>query len=501
MNGELTGSLEARIPDFVEPFKAMSPRALERRLLPFVRLALGTLCDQELRTRPAHSVQDLAAHFAGELPVRGESPLHLVERLAATVTPFGRNKRSPCYFAQMDVPPADLSVFAGLIIRAIAQDPIAFSSSKSGTFLEKQLARWLATLVYGDLPPAGGVVTTGGTQSNLQALLLLRNHAFARHGIDVSALGLAASLQQLGSCEPVILASERAHESIFSAARFIGLGDRAITKVAVEDGEAICLEDLRSKLEDVVSRGQTVIAVVLTACTTGSGAIDPLRAAATLAGDCGVPVHVDAAHGGMFLFSQRYAHLLDGIELATTVSLDPHKILGVNQSLGFLGVRDTVLLDGLGKVGLGYYVPGDEPDLGRWSMDNSRCLESLSGWLMLRALGKSGYAHIVEHFMDLTGAFCAELALDGGFELLRPPATNIVAFRSRARPQESAAAHNVRNEAILRNILQAEKFSLSWYGASQGRRFLRAVFVNPASTVEDVRACAAAVIAAARNVS
>jgi glutamate/tyrosine decarboxylase-like PLP-dependent enzyme len=188
---------------------------------------------------------------------------------------------------------------------------------------------------------------------------------------------------------------------------------------------------------------------------------------------------------------------LDGIELATTVTMDPHKILGVNQALGFLAVRDTELLGCLGKVGIGYYVPGDEPDLGRWSMDNSRCLESLAGWLMLRALGKLGYAQIVDHMMALTAAFCAELTADGGFELFRPPVTNVIAFRSRAWPGEPVQAQNSRNEAILRKILNEEKFSLSWYGTADGRRFLRAVFVNPASTLDDIRAFAAALSAAA----
>lgn len=490
--------MSSPLPDFIEPFKAVSLGALEHRLLPFARLALATLTDARLRTRPTAPLADLAGHFDGDLPLHGESPSRLAERLATTVIPFGRNKRSPRYFAQMDVPPADLSVFAGLVIRAIAQDPIAFASSRSGTFVEKQLVRWLATLIYPDRPGAGGVVTTGGTQSNLQALLLLRNFALTRLGIDVCALGLAGSLNRLGGAL-TLMVSEKAHESIFSAARFLGLGDDAITKIAVDEREEVRLDDLLGKLQNARLRQQTVMAVVLTACTTGSGAIDPLRAAATLADEFGVPMHVDAAHGGMFLFSSRHAHLLEGIERAATVTLDPHKILGVNQSLGFLAVRDQQLLDCLGKVGIDYYVPGEEPDLGRWSMDNSRCLESLSGWLMLRALGKQGYAQIVDHLMELSALFCEELAANGGFELLRSPTTNVIAFRSRAKLAETAPAQNARNEAILRRLLGDEKFSLSWYGAAQGRRFLRVVFVNPASTAEDVRALVAALVAAARE--
>ena len=166
--------------DLLDPFTVASFETLEQQLRPFAHMALETLADTNLRTRPTCTVANIAKHFTGELPLHGESLSGLAERLATTVTPFGRNKRSPRYFAQMDVPPSQLSVFAGLVIRAIAQDPIAFSSSRSGTFVEKQLTQWLSTLIYGAQPLAGGVMTTGGSQSNLQALLLLRNAAFAR---------------------------------------------------------------------------------------------------------------------------------------------------------------------------------------------------------------------------------------------------------------------------------------------------------------------------------
>ena len=485
--------------DLLDPFTVASFETLEQQLRPFAHMALETLADTNLRTRPTCTVANIAKHFTGELPLHGESLSGLAERLATTVTPFGRNKRSPRYFAQMDVPPSQLSVFAGLVIRAIAQDPIAFSSSRSGTFVEKQLTQWLSTLIYGAQPLAGGVMTTGGSQSNLQALLLLRNAAFARRGIDVSALGLADAVTTLGGGGLVLLASERAHESILSAARFIGLGDRSVTAIKVRADEALDLDALHAALLVARGKGQTVMALAMTACTTGSGAIDPLREAALLAREFNVPVHVDAAHGGMFLFSPTHARLLDGIELATTVTLDPHKILGVNQALGFLAVSDTALLEHSGKVGIGYYVPGGEPDLGRWSLDNSRSLESLSGWLMLRALGRSGYARIVDHFMVLTEAFCAGLEQsDDSFELLRAPTSNVVAFRSVRQPGETAAAQNARNEAILRHVLAEGAVSISWYEASHERKFLRAVFVNPASGLSDVQALVAELSRAAR---
>ncbi len=468
-------------------FIPSSEEDLMKRLQPFVALSIARLTDRDLKIWNGEScINDIAKHFQDCLPKSGESLDALVGRLRRHVLPYCRNKRAPGYLAQMDLPPTDISVFAGLLTLAMAQDPIAFSSAPSGTFVEKQLVDWLSRVIYPDHKARGGVITTGGTQSNMQALLLLRNVAFERLGLDVSELGIAEAVKLAGASGAVLIASEQAHESIFCAARYIGLGEQSVIKLHTNSREELSVDDLRATLAKAISENKIVIGIVLTACTTGSGSVDPIEEAISIAKDFNVSVHVDAAHGGMLLFSDQHRSLLKGIERSTTATIDPHKILGVNQPLGFLAVRDRELLDHLGKIRLRYYVPSQEPDLGQWTIDNSRNLNALGAWLLLRYLGHDGYSRIVDHLMNLAGIFSNSIQRSGRFEVLCPNGMNVVAFRTQRTETLTLEEKNKKNEAVLRKVLGTGRFAISWYVTHSGEKYLRTVFSNPATTINDV---------------
>lgn len=212
-----------------------------------------------------------------------------------------------------------------------------------------------------------------------------------------------------------------------------------------------------------------------------------------------MPVHTDAAHGGMLLLSPRHRDRLAGIERSDTVTIDPHKILGVNQPLGFLGVRDQGLLDLLGKMELRYYLRDAEADLGDWSMDNSRSLDSLGAWIMMRSLGRSGYARLVDHFMDLAARFAERLRASGVFEIVCPNDMNVMAYRFRPADLNDRGRLNELNERLFHDVMASREFAISRYIRANGDFCLRSVFVNPATTAEDVEALATCLLSAAAN--
>jgi glutamate/tyrosine decarboxylase-like PLP-dependent enzyme len=192
----------------------------------------------------------------------------------------------------------------------------------------------------------------------------------------------------------------------------------------------------------------------------------------------------------MLLFSRRQAPKLEGIGAADTVTMDPHKILGLNQSLGALIVRERRTLHALGKVGLRYYVHSDAPDLGDFTLDGSRALNSLGAWILLRAFGRSGYERMVDHFFSLTAEFTRRLCASGRFELFpEEPEMNVVAFRLRPGTTD-VAVENHRNDALLERLLSGRRFAASCYRHPSGPHYLRAVFVNPASRLSHAAAFA-----------
>ena len=454
--------------------------------------AINLVCDilarQEIHAFPLDGdLNQIRQQFEGEWPEKGATPEALLDRIKHQLVPHSRNKRSPKYFAHMDVPPSNISVFSGALIRALAQDPISISSAVSGTFMEKQVTKWLTHLVYGDIPNAGGVFTTGGTQSNLQALLLLRNIAFDKLGINVSEVGLPQALKVSGYKKIAILTSERSHESIRAAVSYLGLGRDSLHVIGTDESGGLCCEDLGRKITTLEAEGGLPICLVLTACTTDIGAIDPLDSAIDLSEQHDIPVHVDAAHGGMLLFSKRHQGKLRGIERANTVTIDPHKILGVNQSLGFLAVKDTVDFSFLGKAELPYYSNEDTADLGVISLDNSRQLNSLSAWMMMLHLGRQGYSQLVEHLLDLSHNFSSRLDESPFFEIAGAGLTNVLAYRFSVAGM-GLETENKINEHIFRGVMSSQDMSISRFTDSNGVLFLRSVFVNPNSSLSDVHA-------------
>jgi L-2,4-diaminobutyrate decarboxylase len=396
--------------------------------------------------------------------------------------PFCHDKRAPRYLAHLDVPPADLSIAAGTLIRALAQDTVTWTSSRAGTFIEEQLLGWLTDLAFPAQPGAASVACSGGTQANLLAVLLARNLAFDRD--LVARRGLHGAMQAAGVRGLRVLASDAIHGSIAAAVRNAGLGDDALVRLPVDDHDRLRLDALEWALDAAARDGDRVALVVLNAGTVGVGAIDPLPEAIALAHRHGARVHVDAAHGAMLLWSRRYAARLDGLAAADSVTADPHKILGLNQGLGTLLLRDGDDRLAVAKDAAPYFnAPDGAPQSGRFTLDGTRPLHALAGWILTRHLGRAGYAALVDHLMGLCERFTDRLSEAGGFELYALPAMNLVGFR----PSDGDLG------AVEQRLARA-RFRLSRYQSARAA-FLRAVFVNPATTVEIVDELATQLVA------
>jgi L-2,4-diaminobutyrate decarboxylase len=439
------------------------------RLRAFERLALAHL-DAGGGARTTADPAEAGAGFArGPLPDGGAPLDAIVDELDRDLLPFCHDKRRPEYLAHLDVPPADLSIAAGTLIRALAQDPVTWTSSRAGTFIEEQVLGWLCELAFPSAPDAAAVATSGGTQANLLAVLLARNLAFDPE--LVARRGLVEAQRASGIRALRVLASEAAHGSVAQAVRNAGLGDDALVRLPVDAHDRLRLDALEAALEAAARAGDRVALVVLNAGTVGVGAIDPLPEAIALARRHRARVHVDAAHGAMLLWSRRYAARLDGLDRADSVTCDPHKILGLNQGLGALLLADGRDRAAVSKDGAPYFqAPAGAPLASRFNLDGTRPLHALAAWILIRHLGRDGYAAVVDHLLGLSEYFTDRL-YELGAELYAPPAMNLIGFRPPGGEAQLTA---------LERRLAATRFRLSRYQSSRGA-FARAVFVNPAT--------------------
>ena len=205
--------------------------------------------------------------------------------------------------------------------------------SPAATEIELQLVRWLADR-FGLPSGSGGVVAQGGSLANLTAMKLARDRAWPSGRVDGAAAAPPLAFY----------ASEETHFTIDRAADVLGLGESAVRKVPVGPDMRIRLDALERLIEADLAAGVKPAAIIGSAGTTGTGAIDPLPALAELAGRHNAWFHVDAAYGGAIALSDALRPLLDGIERADSITFDAHKWMYTSLLSAFVLVRDDTAL-------------------------------------------------------------------------------------------------------------------------------------------------------------
>ena len=363
----------------------------------------------------------------------------------------------PGALAHLDPPPLTASIAADLICAGLNNNLLAEELSPGLSSLERQLCRWFCQRL--GLPEhAGGVLATGGTLSNLMALVTAR------------------SLQASG--DGVVLCSRDAHVSLQKATRVMGLAGDALLQLPVDREGRLCSTSLERTLQDLHRHGRPCLAVVATAGTTIRGAIDPLAEIATICHRHEVWLHVDAAIGGVFALSEDWSPLFQGLEQADSITLNPQKLLGIAKASSLLLVRDVRHLHQSFSTGLPYMdATTGEPHGGELGLQGTRPAEVLKLWLGLRQLGEEGIAMVLRSALDRRDHVRRQLdlnrltVLDGSLHLL--------SMHPRGAEADDCAAWS----QTTRQSLLGQGFMLS--RPRYGERYcLKAVFGNPHTGTE-----------------
>jgi L-2,4-diaminobutyrate decarboxylase len=377
----------------------------------------------------------------------------------------------PSYAAHLNCPVVIPALLAEVFVSAVNPSLDTYDQSVGATFVERHLVDWTAGRI-GFGPGADGVFTSGGTQSNLQALLLARDHA-------VAGGAAAADLR--------ILTSRDGHFSVQKAARVLGLGDGAVITVATDGDRRTDLGALARALAEVVDGGLVPMAVVATAGTTDFGAIDPLPEIAALCEGYGAWLHVDAAYGGGLLVSPTRRHRLAGIERADSVTVDFHKTWFQPVSASALVVRDA---RHLGHVTwhADYLNPHDaaHPNQVDKSLQTTRRFDALKLWLTLRVLGPDTIGAYVDRVVDLTAEVAGALDRDPAIELAAAPqlSTIVLRFRPAGMTEDEADRLTPR----IRSVLYERGRAMVAATKVDGRHWLKLTLLNPLAGADDVLA-------------
>ncbi|CAM5289818.1 pyridoxal phosphate-dependent decarboxylase family protein [Streptomyces tanashiensis] len=379
----------------------------------------------------------------------------------------------PRYLGHLNCPVVIPAVLGEAVLSAVNSSLDTWDQSAGGTLIERKLIDWTNGRI-GFGPSADGVFTSGGSQSNLQSLLLAREEAKTD---DLSKLR--------------IFSSECSHFSVQKSAQLLGLGRDAVVSIPVDRNKRMQSVVLAAQLEACRAEGLVPMAIVATAGTTDFGSIDPLPEIAALAEEYGAWMHVDAAYGCGLLASPTRRHRLDGIERADSVTVDFHKSFFQPVSSSAILVRAGATLRHA-TYHADYLNPARTvaeriPNQVDKSLQTTRRFDALKLWMTLRVMGADGVGQLFDEVCDLAAEGFALLAGDPRYDVVVEPQLSTLVYRyipaAAASPEEIDRANLHARKALFASgeaVVAGTKVD--------GRQYLKFTLLNPETTAADIAA-------------
>lgn len=379
----------------------------------------------------------------------------------------------PRYLAHLNCPVVIPAVLGEAVLSAVNSSLDTWDQSAGGTLIERKLIDWTTGRI-GLGPAADGVFTSGGTQSNLQALLLAREEAKTE---DLAKLR--------------VFASEVSHFSVKKSAKLLGLGPDAVVSVPVDHDKRMRTVALARELERCAEAGLVPMAVVATAGTTDFGSIDPLPEIAELCERYGTWMHVDAAYGCGLLASLKYRDRAAGIERADSVTVDYHKSFFQPVSSSAVLVRDAATLRHA-TYHAEYLNPRRMvqeriPNQVDKSLQTTRRFDALKLWMTLRVMGADGIGQLFDEVCDLAAEGWKLLAADPRFDVVVEPSLSTLVFRFIPAAVTDPAEID-RANLYARKALFASGDAVVAGTKVAGRHYLKFTLLNPETTTSDIAA-------------
>jgi aromatic-L-amino-acid decarboxylase len=413
---------------------------------------------------------DLKLLFDEPLPAAGMAAEEILAQFERDVAPHAMQVPSPHYFGQFNPTPLAIGVWADALCSSLNQNAGAWRNGPTSALIEAQVLRWLCELIgYGS--EAFGVLASGGSEANLIALKCARDSSDGK----IRSQGMRSARGDL-----VVYASEQCHFSLEKSVDILGMGRQSLRKIDTDERFHIRVDLLRAEIEKDRSNGRIPCCIVGMAGATSTGVIDPLPELAAIAHENACWFHVDAAYGGGLAFSEKQKDKLRGIELANSITFDPHKWMFVPFSCGATLVRDggNVLRDSFDISP--EYLSEDrggadvEYDFFRYGQMGTRRFNALKLWMAFKFMGKRGYAETVERHIELTNYLAARLDELPDFERVGEIETAVCCFRY--LPERVRGLSGDEQDRVQQALQQrVEKSGKAFFPSTilHGRRALR----------------------------
>jgi len=387
---------------------------------------------------------------------------------AARVLDASISPSRPLYLGYIGSTGLEIGVLASALLATY--DANLAVTAGGADLVEEQTLRWVSDFV--GFPYAEGTFTSGGMTSNLTALLVARERALPGCRVD-----------GLGGRRAAVYCSEESHHSVIRSVEVCGLGSKAVRPIPIDGRRRMRPDALEEALSRDVAAGIVPVAVVATAGTTLTGAVDPLDMIADVCERHDVWLHVDGAYGLPGAGAPSAAPLFAGLKRADSATIDAHKWLGVQKSCSVVLLRETGRLQAAFGHEERYMLhEGDVANPVDHTLEYSRPFRSLRLWMAFRVYGAGQYRAWIEATLANARLLTDALRDSSEFELLHDPMLSTVCFRHVPPQIDDVDEHNVK---LAREMQRDGRVFLA-PASVDSHACLRVCFVNFRTTTEEV---------------
>ncbi len=305
-------------------FDSATRRKLGYQLIDRVDEFYSSLPDRPVQLPAERRTYGPLAH---PLPEFGADPGQILEEVCREMVDNGFHVPAANYFGLMNPTPAYMGFLGEALVAALNPQLATLARSQLASKIEVETVRWIGERVGWTAGEFNGTFTSGGNEANFSGMAL----ALASHFPEAIEAGIAS----IGA-QPVLYCSAEAHHSLDKSAGLLGIGRKALRRVSVMPNLQIDVEQLENTIQRDLTAGKKPFCVVATAGTTNSGTVDDIGAIHAVCQRHKLWLHVDGAYGGAAVFSNRHRDLVRGIELADSITIDPHKWLAMPYAAGVI---------------------------------------------------------------------------------------------------------------------------------------------------------------------
>ena len=415
--------------------------------------------------------QEMAARLPFGVPQAPQDFDVLLARLQSDVLPYMSNSAHSGYMAFVPNCGTFPSALGDFIAAALSVYVGSWMEGPGPSRLELVVLDWFKEWI-GYPPDAAGVLVPGGSPANLTALACARE-----------------TLQGPTDPSAVLYVADQSHASVARAIRVLGFRPDQTRVLPTDDEQRLRPETVAAAIDSDLAAGLRPLAVVAAAGATNTAAVDPLPELAEICRARGVWLHVDAAYGGFAALTERGRRALAGLELADSVTLDPHKWLYQPIECGCVLVREGALLQRAFEIEQDYMADaagaGGEVNFGDLGLQLTRGFRALKVWLSVSLFGAAAFRAAIDDALDLAELARGLIAADDRLETIAAGDLGVTCFRRRVDGGEDEA--EAVNAALV-SAYEASGRGLVLSTRVDGRYAVRLCILNHTTRAADVEA-------------